>query len=438
MEEQKFSGKTGEVKLMILNPGHFHAGLVQKFMYDQIDPVVHVFAPEGPDVLNYLNQVEGFNTRKDNPTRWEESVYKGPDYLKKMIGGKPGNLVVLSGNNKKKISYISASIHAGLNVLADKPMIIVSDDFETLKADFETAREKGVLLYDIMTERFEITSLLQKALAHQPSMFGELVKGTVDEPAVVKESVHHFFKYVSGKPIKRPAWFFDVSQQGEGIVDVTTHLVDLIQWACFPEVTLDYRKDIEMVSAKRWATELTPRMFKKVTGLGSYPDYLNKDVKNDSVLQVYSNGEMNYTLKGVHAKVSVVWNFEAPKGAKDTHYSIIRGTKANLIIRQGKDQDYKPLLYVQKVSDEGDEAFENNLIQVISGLSETYPGIQAEKSGDEWIIRIPDRYKIGHEAHFAQVTKTYLKYLVEGMPDWEVPNMLAKYYTTTKAYEMSR
>ena len=52
---------------------------------------------------------------------------------------------------------------------------------------------------------------------------------------MVKESVHHFYKIVSGSPVIRPAWFFDTSQQGEGIVDVTTHLVDLIQWGCFPD-----------------------------------------------------------------------------------------------------------------------------------------------------------------------------------------------------------
>jgi predicted dehydrogenase len=75
-----------------------------------------------------------------------------------------------------------------------------------------------------------------------------LQTGTPEEPAITKESVHHFFKYVSGSPLVRPAWFFDVEQQGEGIVDVTTHLVDLIQWEAFPEVTLK-KEDVEIVSA---------------------------------------------------------------------------------------------------------------------------------------------------------------------------------------------
>jgi len=31
-----FTGAKGEVRLMTLDPGHFHAGLVQKTMYDQV------------------------------------------------------------------------------------------------------------------------------------------------------------------------------------------------------------------------------------------------------------------------------------------------------------------------------------------------------------------------------------------------------------------
>src|SRR3546814_17990919 len=85
-----------------------------------------------------------------------------------------------------------------------------------------------------MTERYEITTILQREFSGIPEVFGTLEKGSLDDPAVTKESVHHFFKYVSGKPLIRPTWFFDVEQEGDGIVDVTTHLVDLITWECFP------------------------------------------------------------------------------------------------------------------------------------------------------------------------------------------------------------
>ena len=113
-------------------------------------------------------------------------------------------------------------------------MAINSEGFEMLKKAFETAKQKNLLLYDIMTERFEITTILQRELSMMPEIFGALGKRTAENPAVIKESVHYFYKYISGNVLTRPAWFMDASQQGEGIVDVTTHLVDLVQWECFP------------------------------------------------------------------------------------------------------------------------------------------------------------------------------------------------------------
>ena len=97
------------------------------------------------------------------------------------------------------------------------------------------------------------------------SVFGELVDGTLENPAISKESIHHLFKYVSGKPLVRPAWFLDTNQQGEGIVDVTTHLVDLVQWEAFPGQIID-QSDIKIISCKRWTNSLAPDQFKNITG----------------------------------------------------------------------------------------------------------------------------------------------------------------------------
>lgn len=426
-----FTGAKGEVKIMTLDPGHFHAALVQKSMYDQVDPVVHVYAPDAEDIDDHLKRIESFNTRAENPTVWEENVHKGDDFFEKMLSEKPGNVMMTAGNNAKKTDYIYKTIEAGINVLADKPMVITPDEFPKLEKAFQLANEKGVLLYDIMTERHEITTMLQRELSQLPEVFGKLIVGTEEEPAITKESVHHFFKYVSGKALKRPAWFFDTKQQGEGIVDVNTHLVDLIQWEAFPEVVLS-KSDVEIVSAKRWTTDLTPEMFTKVTHLNTYPEYLKKDVEDD-VLKVYCNGEINYKLKGIHAKASVIWNYQAPEGAKDTHYSIMRGEKCNLVIEQGEKEGYKPRLYIDATNVDIEE-FAGNLNNAVTGLVKKYPGVTVEKIGDKkWTLKIPADYSVGHEAHFGQVTEKYLQYLIDGkLPEWEVPNMIVKYYTTTE------
>ena len=169
-------------RLITLDPGHFHAALVQKFMYPDVDPLVHVYAPGGDDLAEHLKRIERFNTRADEPTHWREKVYTGPDFLDKMLAEKPGNVVVIAGNNARKTEYILRSVQAGLNVLADKPMVITPGEFPRLQRAFAVAATNHVLLYDIMTERHEITTVLQRELSQQPALFGELVKGSSDEP----------------------------------------------------------------------------------------------------------------------------------------------------------------------------------------------------------------------------------------------------------------
>jgi predicted dehydrogenase len=429
---------TPDVRLITLDPGHFHAGLVQKFMYPQVSPVVHVYAPAGSDLQEHLKRIEGFNTRPDQPTHWDEKVYPGPDFLKRMLQEKAGNVVVLAGNNARKTEYINRSVSAGFNVLADKPMAITPANFDLLRKAFSRAAAKKVLLYDIMTERYEIASILQRELARMPDLFGALQQGTPEQPAVVMESVHHFFKEVAGKPLIRPAWFYDVRQQGESVPDVGTHLVDTVQWVCFPDQTLDWRKDIKVLDARRWPTKVTPEQFKRSTGLDRYPDFFKQDISPDGALDVFANGEVAYALRGVHAKVTALWKFEAPPGAADTHYALVRGTRCNLLIKQGAEQNYKPALYVENKSGAAAPQFEQTLRAALAKLSATRPGLDLKPAGAAWEVVIPDKYRVGHEQHFAQVTEGFLRYLAEGkMPDWEVPNMIAKYYTTTEAYRLS-
>jgi predicted dehydrogenase len=435
---QPEKSKEGEVRLITLDPGHFHAALVQKTSYPQVSNEVYVYAPEGDDLAEHLKKIAACNSRPESPTKWDEKVYTGDDYERKMLHEKKGNVLVLAGNNGKKISYIRNAVAAGLNVLADKPMVIGADGFELLKNCFDIARKNNVLLYDIMTERFEITTMLQRAFSRIPAVYGEQLRGAPDSPAVTKESVHHFFKVVSGSPLKRPAWFFDTEQQGEGIVDVTTHLVDLVQWACFPGKIINYSEDIELLDANHWTTPLSPAQFREVTGQATYPDYLKKDVSNDT-LNVYANGDITYKINGVCAKVSVVWNYTYPEGGGDTHYSVMKGSRAHLVIEQGKEQNYKPVLFI-KAQDTDLVAYEKALLASLATVTEQFPGVGLQKISDSvWQVNVPAAYHNGHEAHFGQVTEHFLTYLREGaLPEWETPNMLAKYYVTTQALELAR
>jgi predicted dehydrogenase len=423
--------------LMTLDPGHFHASLVQKFMYPDVDPVVHVYAPAGDDLNEHLKRIEGFNTRADRPTHWQEEVYSRPDFFEKMLADRPGNIVVLAGKSVQKTDYILRSVQAGLNVLADKPMVVRPEDLPKLQEAFAAAASNHVLLYDIMTERFEITTLLQREFSRQPALFGEWEKGTALNPAIAFDSIHYISKTVAGAPLKRPAWFFDTSQTGEGITDVSTHLVDLAQFEAFPDTILS-PDDVTVVNAQRWTTKITREQFQKVTGETDFPAFLQPYV-NGGVLNYHGNGSFTWQLRGIYAKVWLAWSFEPPGGSGDRLHSLLRGTRATLEIRQGPQENYKPLLYIKKAGGVDEQEFKTTLADALKAVQAKYPGIEIRRAGEEWQVVVPDKYDVGHEAHFAQVTENYLRYLREGkLPDWEVPGMLTKYATIMRAYQMSR
>jgi hypothetical protein len=192
-----------------------------------------------------------------------------------------------------------------------------------------------------------------------------------------------------------------------------------------------------MVSAKRWSTAITKDEFKKVTGLDEFPDYLQKDIK-DGNLNVFSNGEMLYQIKGCFAKVSVEWKFEAPAGGGDTHYSVMHGAKCDLTIKQGAEEKYLPVLYVESVKGEDVNALTSQLKEAFKATP--YDSINIEQVNKNSLkIIIPSKYRVSHEEHFGQVTKNFLEYLKAGkLPDWEVPGMITKYYTTTSALKLAR
>lgn len=428
-----------DVRLMTLDPGHFHAGLIQREMYPGVAPRVDVYAPLGPDLFEHLKRIAAFNTRAESPTRWETEVHASPDFFERMLREKPGNVVVLSGRNRGKIDRIVASLEEGIHVLADKPWILESKDLPAMEGALGHADEKGLVAYDIMTERFEITSILQRALVNDPATFGEIVKGTEAEPAVYMESVHHLMKTVAGAPNIRPAWFFDTREQGEGFNDIGTHLVDLVQWTLFPEQAIDHRKDVRVLSARRWPTRIPEDQFRRVTGGAGFPAGLKPAVK-DGALEYYCNTLVSYALRGVHTKLNVIWDWEAPPGAGDTHFAVYRGTRARVEVRQTKADGYRPELYVVPASPESKAEVLAAARAKVASLRGTYAGIDVEARGADIRVTIPDALRVGHEAHFAQVAAVFLKYLRnrQALPAWERPNMLAKYYVTTTGTELSR
>ncbi|HSD65686.1 MAG TPA: putative oxidoreductase C-terminal domain-containing protein, partial [Vicinamibacteria bacterium] len=104
------------------------------------------------------------------------------------------------------------------------------------------------------------------------------------------------------------------------------------------------------------------------------------------------------------------------------------------------EQRWRPELYVVPHGPADAAAVETALRRRVGELAKSRPGLAVEAEGARLRVGIPDRYRVGHEPHFAQVTERFLGYLKDpaSLPKWERANMLAKYWVTTQAVEMSR
>jgi hypothetical protein len=76
----------------------------------------------------------------------------------------------------------------------------------------------------------------------------------------------------------------------------------------------------------------------------------------------------------------------------------------------------------------------------IRALQSRWPGVAAQGANGELHIAIPEKYRVGHESHFAQVTNHFIDYVnaPETLPAWEDAYMMAKYLVSTKGTEAGR
>ena len=422
--------KEGEIRIIQLDPAHSHGAAVQSEQLALIGTTVYVYAPDSNSVAPYFKQINSFNSRKVNPTKWHEVSYFGSDYLDKMVAEKRGNVVVLAGNNRIKIDYIEQSVKAGMNVFSDKPMVINKAGFERLKNIWNLAGEKDLLLFDMMTERYNPIHRIQRSLMQDTLLFGHLLPGTPDHPAIIESSVHHYYRGGKGS---RPAWFFDVLQQGEGIVDVTTHLIDLSFWKSFPDEIIDYKNEVKVLAAKHWPVIITKGEFSAATSLPVIPSSLNRYVK-DSVLEVYANGSITYQVKGVCNRVLVEWRPVTPPGGNDLRNGYAEGTKSTILIQQEFGQT-SPKLCIQKGEKVPEAEFRIALKQAITRLQSDFSGISFSDIAKTVQINIPSELNNSYDPTF----KVFIGHLKNrDLPKWEVPNTLAKYYITTTALEMAK
>ena len=416
--------------IVVLNPGHFHAALTLRKSHPRLNDDVHVYAEDGPDLGAFLRIAQSFNQRPKDPTRWRLRVYRGADYLDRLRSDQPGDVVIIAGRNDTKMSSIHRLHADGFLVLGDKPWLIDGSELGMLRETTATPP----LAMDIMTERHEVATQVQKALTGRPEVFGRFRAGG-DDAAIYIKSVHHLYKIVNQQPLVRPVWFFDLAAQGEGITDVTTHLVDLAQWITGGENPFDYDKDVELLSARQWPTEVPRDLFARITGREDFPEALRREVSNGA-LHYLCNAELSYRLRGIPVTVEAVWNLAIPEGGGDTHYAIVRGTKADLVVDQGPDTRFVTELSVHPV--EGGSGYAGALTDAVASLQEAFPGLGLEPAGSAFHITIPGALRTTHEEHFAAVLEEFLGYIDSGeRPDNLGPDLVTKYTLLARAAGLS-
>lgn len=423
------------IRLMTISPGHFHAALVQKRAMYGVHPRTHVYGPLDGDTVSHLARVAAFNSRLNSPTVWEIDLRAGPDYRQRFVREQPGNTVILSGRNRPKIELMRLAAENCLHVVADKPWIVDHDDFPKLELLFQQAELRETLVWDILTERYEITNWLQREFIRDTELFGGWQVGAPDQPALFLHSVHHLKKTVNGQPLVRPWWWFDPEISGEAMADVGTHLADLAIWFIAPEQPVDYTTHIQMLAADRMPLLLSEDQFRQVTHLQAYPVELQSRVVSGR-LYYAGNNTATFTLRGVHVLLSTAWEYESVGG--DTHQSYARGKRATVSVRQ--QPNGRPELYVS-ATDPADYAdLLKKLRNKCDALQRDFAGLSVADLGSEAQIMIPDAWRAGHEEHFSAVMDEFVRYFYtpRAMPAWERPNALARYYITTKAVEMAR
>jgi hypothetical protein len=329
-------------------PGHFHAALTLRTPNVRIDRNVHLYASPGPDRTKFLELVTSFNSRAEQPTAWIVHTHgdAGPaTQLEVLISEQVVTAVVIAGKNVNKMATIARIARAGIHVLGDKPWVTDLGALPDLHAATSDPRTAPALAMDIMTNQHDLIARLRRDIVRSPDLFGTF-RADPSRPSIEIGSVHHLAKLVNGVPLQRPAWYYDVEVQGNGLVDIMAHMVDQVQWLLGGEGggageqrAYNYDTDVELHAARTYETEVQLSLFQDSTGEAHFPESLRTVLRPSApegdgplwagggaqkVLALAANGVLDYSLRGVRCRHSAEWRPREPPGGGDLHSATIR------------------------------------------------------------------------------------------------------------------
>ena len=389
--------------LLFLEPGHFHAALILRMRNPRVDPAIHLYARPGPERDAFTALVRSFNARTGHPTDWHLHVHESGDPERTLVEERHGAVVVLAGRNQPKLGAIARLHAAGFHVLADKPWLTDPCALPSLRR----ATAGPPVAMDIMTSRHETTARLTARIAATAELFGGFDSGG-EEPVLDLRSVHHLLKAVDGRPLRRPPWYYDTRIQGDGLVDIQSHMTDQAQWLLEDDVELDRERDFEIEGADRWSTPVPLDLFRTSTGLAEFPDPL-RDRVTGGTLALACNGEIRYRVRGAAVRQRAEWGQIEPAGGGDAHRTTVRGTEAKIVARRGPETAFRAELHL--VPKRASKRFDARVEEALASWQADFPGLARRPSPLGQEIVIPDALHTPHEAHFAMVLDRFLDHV---------------------------
>jgi hypothetical protein len=393
-------------RIMVLDPGHFHAALPFMHSSHRIDDDIHVYAPQGQGVDSFVGMIETFNQRQEAPTSWRLQIHHSCDPLGDMLKERPGDIAVLAGKNRLKVANTAALAQAGIHVLADKPLVIEPQGLRFL----HEALESNAVVLDMMTAREESLPRIQRELIADNELFGGFDTSAGD--AIYIESTHCLSKSVNGRQLIRPEWYFDVTEQGEGIVDVATHYADLVLLMLGTGKSLP---EFKLLAATHWPTLVSHGEFSAICGAEDWTESIRGAVRNN-MLELMANGEIVAECAGVPLRIRIEWRQQSMPGITEGINLICRGVNCTIAVLRREAGS----AVLDIIPRPGKEHIVKMALSRRRERFEPIPGSTALR------LHVEENHP-GHEAQFAATLNRFLDYIDTGVTEREKAMLNAKY-----------
>lgn len=159
-----------------------------------------------------------FDPKNREETEAASKEFDAPVYssLDDLINNSGAGILLTAAINSDRADIVIRGIEAGMNIVADKPLVTRIEDLDRIEQALE--RNPEVKLHLMLTERYNPVLVTAKSLIDRGEV-GEIVN-------IINMRPHRL------KPKERPDWMFASAQYGGILNDLAVHDIDIATWLC--------------------------------------------------------------------------------------------------------------------------------------------------------------------------------------------------------------